>query len=83
MIRFIKLLFFSRHVLKILTILIFIILLLCMAVKKSPTREVHHDKFSMTRKHIKGHDYIIVEGETGINIIHAVDCEMKDVGYNE
>lgn len=79
MVRFIKLLSFKQ----VLIPLILIILLLCMAVKKSPTREVHHDKFSMTRKHIKGHDYIIVEGETGINIIHAVDCEMKDVGYNE
>jgi flagellar biosynthesis protein FlhB len=66
-----------------LIILFLLALLIYSAYDKLSKKEIYHDSFSMTRKHIKGHDYIIVEGETGINIIHAVDCEMKDIGYNE
>jgi hypothetical protein len=63
--------------------LLFILILLISYIftkGKAPNRKrITHDTFVTERRTINGHDYIIIEGHNGVNIIHAVDCEIKDV----
>jgi hypothetical protein len=63
--------------------LLFILILLISYIftkGKAPNRKrITHDTFVTERRTINGHDYIIIEGNNGVNIIHAVDCEIKDV----
>lgn len=45
-------------------------------------KSIKHDSFLICRKNIHGHSYILVEGENGVNIIHDVECEIRDVNKN-
>ena len=64
----------------LLFILILLISYTCTTKKNAPNRKrITHDTFLTERRTINGHDYIIIEGRNGVNIIHAVDCEIKDV----
>jgi hypothetical protein len=42
-------------------------------------KSIKHDSFIICRKNIHGHSYIVVEGENGVNIIHDVECEIRDI----
>lgn len=71
---------FCKYTLFALLFILILLISYTYTKKNAPNRKrITHDTFLTERRTINGHDYIIIEGQNGVNIIHAVDCEMKDV----